>query len=139
MFLISSTAAFLYLWVDHLLKKKRLSHMRFKLPSLAIIDNMGHYSITLGFFFYTVGMLTGLIYSHASFGRYWQWDPKEVWSLLTWILYAILLHERLALGWRGKKASVLTLICFSALLFTFLGIGHMGRGYHSFKVFTGGP
>lgn len=137
MFLLASMAAIIYLWLDHLLKTKSLQRVQLKLPSLSRIDNVGHYSISLGFVFYTLGMLTGFIYSFTTFGRYWQWDPKEVWALVTWILYAVLLHERLALGWKGKKASIFTLLCFLALLVTFLGISHLDVGYHSFKSLSG--
>lgn len=138
MFLLASVSAGIYLWVDRLLKAKTLMKTRIKLPSLVGIDNVTHYSISLGFFFYSLGMLVGLIYAQVTFGKYWQWDAKEVWALVTWILYGVLLHERLALGWKGKKASVLTLICFLAMLFTFLGVGHLGGGYHTFKAMAGG-
>lgn len=137
MFLLASMAAIIYLWLDRLLKTKRLQRVQLKLPPLGRIDSVGHYSISLGFAFYTFGMLMGLVYSYSAFGRYWQWDPKEVWALVTWVFYAILLHERLALGWKGKKASILTLICFVILLFTFLGISHLDVGYHSFKSLSG--
>ena len=51
----------------------------------------------------TIGLITGMIYAKAIWGRFWGWDPKEVWSAITWLFYAALLHERLAVGWRGKR------------------------------------
>lgn len=137
-FFLSAVAAGLYLWVDRALKSRKMSTFSFQLPSLAGLDQMGHYTVTYGFPLYSIGMMAGALYAQATFGKYWQWDPKEVWALVTWLLYAILLHERLALGWKGKKAATLTLVCFCALLFTYLVISHLGEGYHSFKSLSGG-
>jgi cytochrome c-type biogenesis protein CcsB len=137
LFFLSSVVSGLYLWVDRSLKQKRLGSIDFRLPSLGVLDQIGHYALSWGFPLYSVGMITGSLYSQATFGRYWQWDPKEVWALVTWILYAILLHERLALGWRGKKAALLTMVCFTVLLFTFLAISHLDGGYHTFKNLSG--
>lgn len=138
MFLLSSLAATLYLWVDRVLKTKRMNTLYQRLPSLGGLDQIGYYSVNYGFPLYSLGMISGLLYSGATFGRYWQWDPKEVWALITWIMYAVLIHERLALGWKGKKAAMLTIFCFLVLLFTYLGISHLDLGYHSFKTLSGG-
>jgi len=138
LFFLSSVAAGLYLWVDRALKNRKMKGLSSQLPSLAGLDQFGHYTVTYGFPLYSMGMMAGALYSQATFGKYWQWDPKEVWALVTWLLYAILLHERLALGWKGKKAATLTLLCFCALLFTYLVISHLEGGYHSFKSLSGG-
>jgi hypothetical protein len=57
--------------------------------------------------------------------RFWSWDPKEVWSAITWLFYAALLHERLTVGWRGKRAAIMAIIGFGALIFTFLGVNFL--------------
>jgi ABC-type transport system involved in cytochrome c biogenesis permease subunit len=57
-------------------------------------------------------------------GSYWVWDPKQTWSLITWLIYAALLHGRLTIGWRGKRAAILSIIGFVVLLITFFGMKH---------------
>ncbi len=138
LFLTTFLSSLLYLWMDKALKTKKFRATISKLPSLASLDQVTQYALTYGFILYSLGMVTGSIYSQVTFGRYWQWDPKEVWALVTWLLYAILLHERLALGWRGKKSAILSLGCFLVLLFTYLVVSHMAEGYHSFKSLGGG-
>ena len=91
----------------------------------------------LGFPFLTLGMITGAIYAQQALGNYWRWDPKEVWSLITWLAYAVLLHERIAVGWRGRKAAIMSIICFLILLFTFLGGSLWLSDYHSFSSLEG--
>ena len=85
----------------------------------------------------TFGMISGAIYAQSVLGSYWQWDPKEVWSLITWVFYAVLLHERLAVGWRGRRAAWMSIICFCILLFTFIGGSVWLSDYHSFKNLEG--
>ncbi|MCD6269409.1 MAG: cytochrome c biogenesis protein CcsA, partial [Deltaproteobacteria bacterium] len=67
-----------------------------------------------------------------AWGSHWSWDPKETWSLITWLLFAALLHGRMNSGWRGRKASFLTIIGFAAIMFTFLGVNLMLSGLHSY-------
>jgi len=130
---IAFLAAIMYLIQEHQIKKKRLGSLYSRLPSLATLDSINNYSIIYGFPFLTLGLITGSIYARYALGLYWQWDPKEVWSLISWLLYAALLHERLALGWQGRKAAVLSIICFSVLAFSFLGVSLLMGGYHSFN------
>lgn len=130
---IAFLAAIMYLIQEHQIKKKRLGSLYSRLPSLATLDSINNYSIIYGFPFLTLGLITGSIYARYALGLYWQWDPKEVWSLISWLLYAALLHERLALGWQGRKAAILSIICFSVLAFSFLGVSLLMGGYHSFN------
>ena len=133
LFAMAFLAAIMYLFQDHHIKKKRLGSFYSRLPSLATLDAINHYSLITGFPFLTVGMITGSIYAQLALGTYWQWDPKEVWSLITWLFYAALLHERLAVGWRGRKAAIMSIVCFGILIFTFLGASLLLGGYHSFS------
>jgi ABC-type transport system involved in cytochrome c biogenesis permease subunit len=82
----------------------------------------------------TIGLITGLVYAKSVWGRFWSWDPKEIWSGITWLIYAALLHERLAVGWRGRKAAIMAIIGFAVLLFTFFGVNFLLKGHHG--VFT---
>ena len=102
-----------------------------KLPSLVMLDALIYQSIALGFVFLTIGIMTGSIWAHYAWGSYWSWDPKETWSLITWLIYAIMLHARYVRGWRGKRLAVLALIGFVSILFTYLGVNYL-PGLHSY-------
>jgi cytochrome c-type biogenesis protein CcsB len=102
-----------------------------KLPALTTLDTLIYQSITLGFVFLTIGIMTGSIWAHYAWGSYWSWDPKETWSLITWLVYAILLHSRYIRGWRGKRMAILAIIGFACVLFTYLGVSYL-PGLHSY-------
>jgi len=102
-----------------------------KLPSLATIDILIYRGIALGFIFLTIGIMTGSVWAHYAWGSYWSWDPKETWSLITWIIYAILLHSRYVQGWRGKRIALLSIIGFASVLFTYFGVNYL-PGLHSY-------
>ncbi len=109
-------------------KKHRFFFKR--LPSLEMLDSTGYTFVVIGFTALTVGLITGFVYAHMVWGRFWSWDPKEVWSAITWLIYAALLHERLVSRWRGSRAAVLAIIGFAAMLFTFLGVNFLLEGHH---------
>lgn len=133
MFALTFVAGVMYLIQERQIKKKKLGTMYSRLPSLATLDSINHHSLIWGFPFLTVGMITGAIYAQVALGSYWRWDPKEVWSLITWLFYAALLHERLAVGWRGRKAALMAIIGFAVLTFTFVGASLWLSDYHSFR------
>lgn len=137
MFAVAFVAAIMYLIQERQIKRKKLGSFYSRLPSLQTLDSINHYSLIYGFPFLTVGMITGAIYAQYALGSYWRWDPKEVWSLITWLFYAALLHERVAVGWRGRRAAILSIACFCVLLFTFLGANLWLSDYHSFKSLGG--
>lgn len=132
LFAIAFVAGIMYLLQEHHIKNKKFGAFFNRLPSLASLDLLGHYSIIYGFPFFTIGMITGSIYAYYTMGSYWQWDPKEVWSLIAWLLYAALLHERFVAGWRGRRAALMAIVCFGVVMFTFIGVGMWFGGYHSF-------
>lgn len=102
-----------------------------KLPALATLDTLIYQSIALGFVFLTIGIMTGSIWAHYAWGSYWSWDPKETWSLITWLIYAIMLHSRYVRGWRGARMAILAVIGFACVLFTYLGVNYL-PGLHSY-------
>lgn len=139
LFAITFLAAIMYLIQEHEIKQKRFGSFYSRLPSLATLDSINHYTLICGFPFLTLGMITGSIYAQVALGRYWQWDPKEVWALITWLFYAALLHERLTVGWRGRRAAIMSIFCFCILIFTFVGASFWLKGYHNFNTLgTGG-
>ena len=124
----------LYLVQEQAIKSKKPGFFFRRLPSLDLLDSAGQTCILAGFVMMTLGLATGLIYAKSIWGRFWSWDPKEVWSGITWLLYAVLIHERLALGWRGRRAAIMAIIGFATVLFTFLGVNLLMSGHHG--VFT---
>ncbi len=120
----------LYLIQEHGIKAKNPGFFFKRLPSLELLDTTGYTCIIVGFTLLTFGLITGFVYAKAVWGRFWSWDPKEVWSGITWLFYAALLHERLTVGWRGRRAAVMAIIGFAILLFTFLGVNFFLKGHH---------
>jgi cytochrome c-type biogenesis protein CcsB len=122
----------MYLIQEKNVKSKRLSRLFQKLPSLQTLDEINYHLITLGFPLLTLAMITGVIWANSAWGTYWRWDPKEVWSLITWLIYALVLHLRLSVGWRGKKAAILSIVGFAVIIFAFFGVTLILKGRHAF-------
>ncbi len=101
------------------------------IPSLGTLDELTHRMVLFGFLFLTVGIVTGSVWANSAWGSYWSWDPKETWSLITWFVYASLLHARLMRGWEGKQIAYLSIIGFAAVLFTYFGVNLL-PGLHSY-------
>ena len=138
MFAVACMSGIMYLIQERQIKNKRFGTLYSRLPSLQTLDTINHYSLMYGFPFLTIGMITGAIYAQTVLGSYWQWDPKEVWSLITWLFYAALLHARVAMGWRGRRAAIMSIIAFLILIFSFIGASLWLSDYHSFKNLEGG-
>jgi cytochrome c-type biogenesis protein CcsB len=101
------------------------------IPSPGILDDLNYQIVIIGFLMLTLGIITGSVWAHSAWGSYWSWDPKETWSLITWFAYAIVLHTRLRMGWRGKVTAVLCIIGFFCVLFTYFGVNYLA-GLHSY-------
>ena len=136
-FAIAFIAGVMYLIQEHQIKSKRLGAFYSRLPSLNSLDSINYHAINYGFLLLTIGMITGSILAQGAHGSYWLWDPKEVWSLITWLCYAALLHQRMAIGWRGRRSALMSIGCFIILIFTFIGVNFLMEGYHSFESFEG--
>jgi cytochrome c-type biogenesis protein CcsB len=103
-----------------------------RIPDSGILDNLTHQMVMFGFLFLSAGIITGAVWANQAWGRYWGWDPKETWSLITWLVYATLLHARLMRGWKGKRIAVLSCIGFFAVIFTYFGVNLL-PGLHSYQ------
>ena len=103
------------------------------IPGKEKLDIIGYRSVALGLMFLTFTILTGAIWAEQAWGTYWSWDPKETWSLITWIIYAIYLHLRIRSGWKGKSAAIFAVIGFICVLFTYIGVNTWIPGIHSYK------
>ena len=85
-------------------------------------------------------LITGPIWAHEAWSRYWNWDPKEVWAFITWVVYAAYLHARTTAGWRGRKAAYLALLGLATLWFNFIGINYFSTtSQHSYAAPVVGP
>ena len=102
-----------------------------KFPKANIIDELTYQMIMLGFLFLSIGIITGAVWANSAWGRYWGWDPKETWSLITWFVYATLLHAKMMRGWHGKRIAYLSIAGFAAVLFTYFGVNLL-PGLHSY-------
>jgi cytochrome c-type biogenesis protein CcsB len=102
-----------------------------RFPELNVLDELTHQLVMFGFLFLSVGIITGAVWANSAWGRYWGWDPKETWSLITWFIYATLLHARMMRGWKGRKIAYLSLAGFGAVLITYFGVNYL-PGLHSY-------
>jgi cytochrome c-type biogenesis protein CcsB len=131
-FVVAFAGGLLYLVQERQLKRHHAGGFYHRLPSLDLLDRINYRSLTIGFPLLTLGIITGAIWAENAWGTYWSWDPKETWSLITWLIYAALVHARLTVGWRGRKAAYLSIFGFLAVLFTFLGVSLILGGLHSY-------
>lgn len=130
-FAFAFIVSIMYLIQERQLKTRHLGAVFHRLPSLDIMDTLVYRALTIGWPLFTLGILTGSIWANSAWGTYWHWDPKETWSLITWVMYLALLHLR-TIGWRGKKMAFLSIIAFCFVLISFFIISRSEMGKHSF-------
>jgi len=102
------------------------------LPDINLLDEIIYKANAVGFLLLGIGIITGAVWANYAWGSYWSWDPKETWSLITWLIYAIFLHARVTRGWRGNKTAILSIIGFCAVIFTFIGVNYVLSGLHAY-------
>ena len=118
----------------YLLRKKMQGNKFWEehIPEERKLDLISYRAVSLGFLFLTFVIVTGAIWAERAWGSYWSWDPKETWSLITWIIYAIYLHLRLSRGWKGKAAAVFAVAGFICVIFTYIGVNTFIPSIHSY-------
>ena len=102
-----------------------------KLPSAAVLEELIHQMVLFGFLFLSIGIITGSVWANSAWGRYWGWDPKETWSLITWFVYAGLLHARYVGWFKGRGIAWFSMVGFAAVMFTYFGVNLL-PGLHSY-------
>jgi len=127
-FALAFATSLIYVFEDNRLKAKRPARRRL-LPSLERLDDLNHRLLAWGFPLLTLGIVTGAIWAHFAWGEFWSWEAREIWSLITWSLYALLLHGR-SVGWRGRRAATLTIVGFAVLLMSFVSVNLFFPGRH---------
>lgn len=103
-----------------------------RLPSVEVLDDISYKFIAVGFPLLSIVIISGAIWAEYAWGRYWSWDPKETWSLITWLVYAAYLHARFTFGWKGRRAAWMSIVGFIFVLFTFFGVNYVLSGIHSY-------
>jgi cytochrome c-type biogenesis protein CcsB len=107
-----------------------------RVPTLPALDRLAYRVHAFAFPVWTFAVLiTGPIWAHEAWSRYWNWDPKEVWAFITWVVYAGYLHARATAGWKGRRAAMLALLGLATLWFNFIGINYFSTSsQHSYAV-----
>ena len=120
-FSLAFCGSIMYLLQERELKSKKFGYFFSRLPSLDALDQLNSHCLTIGFVFLTLGMVTGSLWTKQAWGVYWQWHSKEICSLVAWVVFLVQMHQRYTVGWRGKRAAILTLVGFAIVVFTLWG------------------
>lgn len=119
-FALASGVSLMYLLQEYQLKSKKMPRLYERFPSLETLDRLNYLFLVWGFPLMTLGIVTGSMWAGIHWGKHWSWDPRQISSAITWVFYGTLLQGRIAAGWRGKKAAVLTIVGFTVVLGYFL-------------------
>jgi cytochrome c-type biogenesis protein CcsB len=131
-FNIGGVASILYLIKKRAENRGSVRGYLAKLPESRRIDAVAYRFLAFAFPLWTFTVAAGSIWAEYAWGRYWGWDPKETWALVTWVIYACYLHARSTAGWRGTRASVIAIIGLASFWFNFVGINLLVSGLHSY-------
>lgn len=132
LFVIASCAGLMFIMQNRLLKSRTLSGMSRLLPSLNDLDRINHMCLLWGFPLLSVGVIAGVVFAQMSWKTGWLTDPKIVWTFAAWIIYGFLLHQRLAIGWKGYRMALISGIIFILLLMSYLGVKICFPTLHNF-------
>lgn len=103
------------------------------LPSLRDLEALAFRVNAVGFVLWTFTLIAGAIWAEAAWGRYWGWDPKEVWSFVVWVVYAAYLHARTTRGWAGRRAAWFSLVGYATVIFNYTAVNLVFQGLHSYS------
>lgn len=132
-FALAFGLALVYLIREYGADQQRWATLLARVPTLPLLDQLSRQAVAFGFFMQSLVIITGAIWAEQAWGRFWGWDPKETWSLVTWLVYAVYLHTRFTRGWQGRRAAWLAIIGFACVLFTFIGVNILLPGLHSYR------
>lgn len=110
---------------------RNISFLRERLPDIGVLNRVNYKSVAYGFVFLTGGIVTGAVWANEAWGSYWSWDPKETWSLVTWLIYTAYFHLRRISGWAGRSVYI-TVYGFWVVMFTYFGVNFLLPGLHSY-------
>src|SRR5574340_92519 len=112
--------------------------VRERVPSPQALDQAVYRAVRFAFPFLTLVNVTGAVWAYSAWARYWGWDPKETWSLTTWLIYAFYLHARQRAGWRPPQTNGVVVVGIAAILFTFLGVNQLAAFSNSLHSYASG-
>jgi cytochrome c-type biogenesis protein CcsB len=115
----------------YLLKERREGGVYERLPTLVALDGLSYRFVAGGFLLYGVMIVSGAFWANQAKGTFWNWDPVEVWSLVSWLIYGIYLHLRVTMGWRGRRLAIYSLVALAAMIVSYWGIPFGVETFHS--------
>lgn len=136
LYLVGAGASALYLVRERAERRESIGRFLYRLPESAVMDQVAYRVNAAAFPLWTFGtLIAGPIWAYQAWGKFWGWDPKEVWALITWIVYAGYLHARATAGWKGRRAAIFALVGFATFAFSFYGVNlFFGNGsLHSYS------
>lgn len=125
----------LYLILRLIFRKRIAAKMQplVKNVNLNLMDEIGYRSVLIGFPVFTLGgLIFAMIWAQIAWTRFWGWDPKEVWALITFLFYAAFLHLRMSKGWQGEKSAWLAVVGVAIILFNLVAVNLIIAGLHSY-------
>jgi len=126
---LTCCAGVMYLLRERQLKSRRPGSARLRLPSLELLDGVGVTSVLVGFPLLTLALISGSVWAGQARGSFFTLRPREVWSVVSWLIYGGLCYARVSAGWRGRKAAILAILGFCLVLFTFIGVKILRDGW----------
>lgn len=130
-FALACLVSLVYLWQERQLKSHSVGPLTRRLPPLETLDNVNFKFLGWGFVLLTMSIVSGVLWAELSFGRFWSWEPRTIWTTIIWLLYAVLLHGRVTVGWGGRRAAALTIVGFGVLFVAFIGVNVLTPGRHA--------
>ncbi|MEW5851158.1 MAG: cytochrome c biogenesis protein CcsA [Myxococcota bacterium] len=128
---VAAAASVSYLLQERKLRLKKVDTLSGQLPNLNLADHIAHRCLAVGFLFMSLGIASGVVYAKHAWHAYWSWDPKQNWSALTWLVYALMLHFRFMVGWRGRRLAWLTVGAFALVVTGAVVMGVFNWGRHT--------
>jgi cytochrome c-type biogenesis protein CcsB len=126
-FLVAFSVEFGHVILTGLLPPSMLPRFGIDAESAARFHRLSHQLVLFGFPLLTFGIVSGAAWAEQAWGRYWSWGPKETWSLITWVVYALYLHSMTMAKWRGARASAINILGFACTLMTVLGVSWIAK------------
>ncbi|MBI4854223.1 MAG: cytochrome c biogenesis protein CcsA [Acidobacteria bacterium] len=126
-FFVTFVTGLIYLFQERQLKLKKFKAILGRFPALDTCDSISYRSMSIGFILLTVGIVTGIIWSGQRYGVYWHGDPIEIATMLTWVNYMFMIHYRVAAGWRGRRAAIVSIVGFAFIIISLAGLKYLGR------------
>ncbi len=131
-FILSGLVGGIFANLLYLLLLWRRDDLEQHLPDADVLDRITYKTICIAFPLLTLMIAAGAYWANRAWGSYWNWDPKETWAAITWLVYAGYLHMRITRGWRGRRAAYFAILGFGVVMFTFFGVTYLLPGLHAY-------